>query len=92
MRNVTVEGDDRTYFCEVRTLPGQGLRVRSHCWIEFGVKWIEHDGGKHKVAGQWQPCVILDGPAGTSADVHVRIALRQPALLDPSAIDEKKNR
>jgi hypothetical protein len=73
VRNVTFENDPRTHFCEVRSSPRTGLRVGSCVWVEVGAKWVQHGGEHHKVAGQWRECVVLDGPAGTSADVNVRL-------------------
>lgn len=74
IRNVTIEGDPRTYMCEVRALPGRGLREGDRCWVEFGAYWVELPGKKIRHAGQWRECQVLRGPAGTSADVHVRPA------------------
>ena len=73
VRNVTIEGDEsgRTYFCEVRA--EHGLQVGCRVWIEFGVAWAEIQGEKVRVPGQWRLCEIQPGPAGTSADVHVRV-------------------
>jgi len=76
-RNVTIEDDHITYMCEVRTLPGSGLRVGDYCWVEFGACWSEIGGVKTRHPGQWRQCEVLRGPAGTSADVHVRLS---PAL------------
>lgn len=81
VRNVTIEGDHVTYMCEVRALPGSGLRVGDICWVEFGAYWTEIGDTKTRHAGQWRECEVLRGPAGTSADVHVRLVplLRQVA-------------
>lgn len=63
---------ERTYFCEV--CAERGLQVGCRVWIEFGVAWAEIQGKKVRVPGQWRLCEILPGPAGTSADVHVRLS------------------
>jgi hypothetical protein len=74
VRKVTIDADLRTFSCEVRTLPGKGLATGSYCWIEFAASWADVGGERLKVAGQWRHCLILDGPAGTSADLHVRFS------------------
>jgi hypothetical protein len=73
VRNVTVEGDDRTYFAEVRALPKLGLKPGDHVWIEFGGAWAEERGRTFRVPGVWQRCVVLPSGA-TTADVRVRFA------------------
>lgn len=74
VRNVTFANDPTTYFCEVRSLPHTGLRVGSRVWVEVGAKWVQRGGDNHKVGGHWRECIVLDGPAGTAADVNVRLA------------------
>lgn len=92
VRNVTIEGDPNTYMCEVRTSPASGLRSGNRCWIEFGAVWADVNGEKLRVPGQWRECELLPGPAGTSADVHVRIlplsAMRQRLEPPTSCCDE----
>lgn len=73
VRPITIEGDQVTYMCEVRTLPGMGLRDGDRCWVEFGGVWAEQGGTRVRVAGQWRECVVLRGQAATGADVHVRV-------------------
>jgi hypothetical protein len=84
VRNVTIDGDERTYMCEVRSLPGAGLRVGDYIWVEFGSTWAEIHGEKVRVPGQWRQCQVLRGPAGTSADVHVRVLLATYVETPPS--------
>lgn len=73
IRSVTLEGDAGAYTCEVRTLPGSGLRPGDYCWVEFGAYWTELNGAKTRHSGQWRRCQVLPGLAGTSAEVHVKL-------------------
>lgn len=74
IRSVTIAGDHVVYTCEVRTLPGSGLRPNDIVWIEFGAYWSEIQGVKTRHDGQWRQCIVLPGNAVTSADVHVRLS------------------
>jgi hypothetical protein len=59
VRNVTIEGDPKTYMCEVRSLPSHGLRIGDYCWVEFGAVWAERNDEPFRVPGQWRQCLIL---------------------------------
>ena len=83
VRAVTLEGDRRTYHCEVRVSPGSGLQPGAFVWIEFGAVWAEEQGVTTKVRGQWRQCFVLPGNAGTSAEVHVRLSPKPGAELIP---------
>ena len=73
IRNVTIAGDPVTYHCEVRTLPGSGLRPGDLVWVEFGAYWTEIQSERAKQRGQWRRCRVLPNAATTQADVHVKL-------------------
>lgn len=74
IRSVTIEGDHVVYTCEVRALPGSGLRPNDIVWVEFGAYWSEIQGVNTRHAGQWRQCIVLPGISATAADVHVRLS------------------
>jgi hypothetical protein len=73
VRNVTIAGDPVSYSCEVRTLPGSGLRPGDLVWVEFGSYWTEVQGEHAKQRGQWRRCKVLANGASTQAGVQVRL-------------------
>ena len=73
VRSVTIEGHHVAYSCEVRTLPGSGLRPGDTVWVEFGAYWTELQGEKTRHGGQWRQCVVLPSKAHTADGVHVRL-------------------
>ncbi|MDP2319591.1 MAG: hypothetical protein Q8O42_09675 [Acidobacteriota bacterium] len=83
-RPVTIEGDPdgRTYYCEVRTLPGSGLKPDDIVWIELGATWAIVGGRKERVGGQWRQAVVMQSQSGMPSDVHVRLS-PNPATAPP---------
>lgn len=74
VRPVSIEGDERTYMCEVRAASRDGLQPGAIVWVEFGATWPEINGGKQKLAGQWRQCIVLPSEAHTASGVHVRLS------------------
>jgi hypothetical protein len=76
VRPVTIEGDPdgRSYNCEVRTLPGFGLRPGDYVWVEFGATWATVGGRQERVGGQWRQALVLPNKAGMPSDVHLRLS------------------
>lgn len=73
IRNVTVAGDPVSYSCEVRTLPGSGLRPGDIVFVEFGAYWSNVRGEPVRHPGHWRRCMVLPNATTTQADVHVRL-------------------
>ena len=75
VRPVTIEGDAdaRTYYPEVRTLPGSGLKPGDIVWLELGATWAYVGGRKEKVGGQWRQAIIVAGPPQGSG-VHLKLS------------------
>jgi len=76
VRPVTIEGDPdhRTYYCEVRTLPGSGLKPDDIVWVELGATWATFSGRQEKVGGQWRQAIVLPNLGGMPSDVHLRLS------------------
>lgn len=67
VRPVTIAGDDRTYYAEVRAAsPQTGLQIGAVVYVNFGTA--------NQVEGQWYRCEVLPSPDGvnTASGVHVR--------------------
>lgn len=84
-RPVTIEGDpdQRTYYCEVRALPGSGLKPGDIVWVELGATWAIVGGRQERVGGQWRQAVVMPG-APQGSGVHVRLS-PDPSTAPPAA-------
>jgi hypothetical protein len=74
VRPVTIEGDDRSYTCEVRAAGRDGLKPGAIVWVEFGSYWTEERGEKTRHPGQWRQCIVLRSDTNTASGVHVRLS------------------
>lgn len=83
-RPVTIDGDPdaRTYYVEVRALPGSGLKPDDIVWIEWGATWAIVGGRKERVGGHWRQGIVMKSPTGMPSDVHVRLS-PDPATAPP---------